>query len=47
VRSTFAELIGRERAERLEIAFVKDSTSTGAAVIAAAAARRSEPCSSE
>jgi hexokinase len=45
VRGTFAELIGRERAERLEIAFVKDSTSTGAAVIAAA--RRSEPCSSE
>lgn len=48
VRGTFAELIGPERAERIEIAFLKDSTSTGAAVIAAvAAAQRSEPCSSE
>ena len=47
VRATLAELIGRERAARIEIAFVKDSTSTGAAVIAAVAARqRSERCSS-
>jgi hexokinase len=47
VREALAELIGRERAERVEIAFVKDSTSAGAAVIAAvAAAQRSEACSS-
>ena len=47
VRGTLAELIGRERATLIEIAFVKDSTSTGAAVIAAVAARqRSERCSS-
>ncbi|HEY7040239.1 MAG TPA: hypothetical protein VID28_15370 [Methylomirabilota bacterium] len=48
VRGAFLELIGRERADRIEIAFVKDATSTGAAVIAAAAAsKRSEVCSSE
>ena len=48
VRGAFVEVIGRERAERIEIAFVKDATGTGAAVIAAAAAsRRSEACSSE
>jgi len=47
VRETLDELIGRERAQRIEIAFVKDSTSTGAAVIAAVAAlQRSERCSS-
>jgi hexokinase len=47
VRETFAELIGRARTERIEIAFVKDSTSAGAAVIAAVAAQqRSEGCSS-
>ena len=47
VRATLAELVGPERAERVEIAFVKDSTSAGAAVIAAvAAAQRSEGCSS-
>ena len=47
VREALAELIGRERDERVEIAFVKDSTSAGAAVIAAvAAAQRSEACSS-
>ena len=38
VRETLDELIGRERATLIEIAFVKDSTSTGAAVIAAVAA---------
>jgi hexokinase len=47
VRETLHELIGRERADRIEIAFVKDSTSAGAAVIAAVAAQqRSERCSS-
>ena len=47
VREALAELLGRERADRVEIAFVKDSTSAGAAVIAAvAAAQRSEGCSS-
>lgn len=47
VRETLDELIGRERATLIEIAFVKDSTSTGAAVIAAVAAlQRSERCSS-
>ena len=46
VRDTFVELVGRERAERIEIAFVKDSTGTGAAVIAAAASERSQACSS-
>ena len=47
VRRALAELLGRERADRVEIAFVKDSTSAGAAVIAAvAAAQRSEGCSS-
>ena len=47
VRATLAELVGPERAERVEIAFVKDSTSAGAAVIAAVAdAQRSEGCSS-
>jgi len=43
VREPLDELIGRERATLIEIAFVKDSTSTGAAVIAAVAAlQRSE-----
>jgi len=47
VREALGELIGRERVERVEIAFVKDSTSAGAAVIAAVAgAQRSEACSS-
>jgi hexokinase len=46
VRDTFVELVGREAAERIEIAFVKDSTGTGAAVIAAAASERSQACSS-
>jgi hexokinase len=47
VRATLAELVGPEHAERVEIAFVKDSTSAGAAVIAAVAdAQRSEGCSS-
>lgn len=47
VRETLDELIGRERATLIEITFVKDSTSTGAAVIAAVAAlQRSERCSS-
>jgi hexokinase len=47
VRETLVELIGRERAKGIEIAFVKDSTSAGAAVIAAVAAeQRSERCSS-
>jgi hexokinase len=46
VRGTLTELLG-ERAGRIEIAFVKDSTSSGAAVIAAVAAlQRSERCSS-
>ena len=40
---TIVELLGGERASRIEIAYVKDSTSAGAAVIAAAAAtQRSE-----
>jgi hexokinase len=47
VRAALAELLGRERADHVEIAYVKDSTSAGAAVIAAvAAAQRSEGCSS-
>lgn len=47
VRGTLAELVGPARAGRVEIAFVKDSTSAGAAVIAAvAAAQRSGGCSS-
>ena len=47
VREALVELIGREPAGRIEIAFVKDSTSAGVAVIAAvAAAQRSEGCSS-
>jgi hexokinase len=47
VREALADLIGRERAARVETAFVKDSTSAGAGVIAAvAAAQRSEGCSS-
>jgi hexokinase len=47
VRATLGELVGEERAARVETAFVKDSTSAGAAVIAAvAAAQRSEGCSS-
>ncbi|HEY7041538.1 MAG TPA: hypothetical protein VID28_21905 [Methylomirabilota bacterium] len=45
VRDAFVELVGRERAGRIEIAFVKDSTGTGAAVIAAAS-QRSQACSS-
>ena len=40
---TIVELLGVERASRIEIAYVKDSTSAGAAVIAAVAAtQRSE-----
>ena len=43
VREALVELLGGERASRIEIAYVKDSTSAGAAVIAAvAAAQRSE-----
>ena len=43
VREVLVELLGEERAGRIETAYVKDSTSAGAAVIAAvAAARRSE-----
>ena len=43
VRETIVELLGGERAARIEIAYVKDSTSAGAAVIAAVAAtQRSE-----
>jgi hexokinase len=43
VRETIVELLGAERARRIEIAYVKDSTSAGAAVIAAVAvAQRSE-----
>lgn len=46
VRETLTEMLGA-RARRIEIVFVKDSTSTGAAVIAAVAAlQRSERCSS-
>jgi hexokinase len=47
VRATIVELVGGERASGIEIAYVRDSTSAGAAVIAAvAAAQRSEGCSS-
>lgn len=46
VRDTFVELVGPERAERIETAYVKDSTGTGAAVIAASASQRSSSCSS-
>jgi hexokinase len=47
VRGTLAELVGAERAERIATVFVKDSTSAGAAVIAAVAAQqRSGGCSS-
>ncbi len=47
VREALAEVVGRARADRIEIHFVKDSTSAGAAVIAAVAAgQRSEGCSS-
>jgi hexokinase len=47
VRDTFGELVGPARAARIETTFVQDSTSAGAAVIAAAAAgQRSEGCSS-
>ena len=47
VRETIVELVGEERAARIDTAYVKDSTSAGAAVIAAVAAtQRSEPCSS-
>jgi len=43
VGQALAELAGREKAARIETAFVKDSTSAGAAVIAAvAAAQRSQ-----
>jgi hexokinase len=43
VREALVELLGGERASRIEIAYVKDSTSAGAAVIAAVAAtQRSE-----
>jgi hexokinase len=43
VRETFVELLGGERASRIETAYVKESTSAGAAVIAAVAAtQRSE-----
>jgi hexokinase len=43
VREGIVDLAGRERAGRIEIAYVKDSTSAGAAVIAAVAAtHRSE-----
>jgi hexokinase len=38
VRETMVELVGGERAARIETAYVKDSTSAGAAVIAAVAA---------
>jgi hexokinase len=38
VRDTFGELVGPARAARIETTFVKDSTSAGAAVIAAVAA---------
>ncbi len=40
VRGALDELIGVERTKRLEITFVKDSTSAGAAVIAAVAAQQ-------
>ena len=47
VREAFVDLVGAARAERIEIEYVKDSTSAGAAVIAAvAAAQRSDGCSS-
>jgi hexokinase len=47
VRETIVELLGGERAGRIETGYVKDSTSAGAAVIAAvAAAQRSDGCSS-
>jgi hexokinase len=47
VREAFVDLVGEARAERIEIEYVKDSTSAGAAVIAAvAAAQRSDGCSS-
>ena len=46
VAGTLVELIGRERADRIEIVFVKDSTSTGAAVIAAVAASQGSDRSS-
>ena len=43
VRETIVELLGEERAGRIETAYVKDSTGAGAAVIAAVAAtQRSE-----
>jgi hexokinase len=43
VRESMVELVGGQRAARIETAYVKDSTSAGAAVIAAvAAAQRSE-----
>ena len=40
VRETMGELAGGERASRIETVYVKDSTSAGAAVIAAVAAAR-------
>ena len=47
VREVIVELVGGVRAARIDTVYVKDSTSAGAAVIAAvAAAQRSEGCSS-
>jgi hexokinase len=47
VREAMVDLVGGERAARIETAYVKDSTSAGAAVIAAVAAtQRGEGCSS-
>ena len=47
VREVVVELVGGARAARIDTVYVKDSTSAGAAVIAAvAAAQRSEGCSS-
>lgn len=40
VRGGLEELVGRQPAARIRLAFVKDSTSAGAAIIAAVAARR-------
>ena len=39
----FRELAGAERARRLRLAYVKDSTGAGAAVIAAVAATSARP----
>jgi len=43
VRDGFRELAGAERARRLRLAYVKDSTGAGAAVIAAVAATSARP----